>query len=85
MQSVSIEVVPLLPPQILRHEPHTIYTMVKQAIDTCSIDNPELLDAEARTLTYMSEQELSDYVQKHRELRHRMQVSGYCSTIADQV
>ena len=73
MQSVSTEVVQLLPPHILLNEPHTICTMVKQAIDTCSIENHELLDAEARTLTYTSEQELSEYAQKHRELRHRIQ------------
>ena len=84
MQSVGTEVVQLLPPHILRHEPHTICTMVKQAIDTCSIENHELLDAEARTLTYTLEQELSDYVQKHRELRHRMQVSGYPNIDAER-
>ena len=76
--------VQLLPPHILRQDPHTICTMVKRAIDTCFFENHELLDAEARTLTYTSEQALSDYVQKHREPRHRMQVSEYPNIEAER-
>lgn len=75
MQSLSESVVKLLPQHILRYDPHTICPLLKQAVDTSSIENHEMLDAEARSLHFKSGQELKDYVNRHRDVR--MQVSGY--------
>ena len=77
MQSLSTEVVQLLPPHILRYEPRAICATVEQAVDTCSMENHELLDAEARKLTFSADQDFKEYVKKHCDLRYRMQVSGY--------
>ena len=76
MQSLSPDVVKLLPPHILRYSPHNICTTIQQTVDTCSVENHELLDAEARTLKPMG-QDIHDYISKYRDLRHRMKVSGY--------
>ena len=52
MQSSSPDAVKLLPPHILRYDPPNICYIIKQTVDTCSVENHELLDAEARTLQY---------------------------------
>ena len=77
MQSLSPEVVKLLPTHILRHNPHNICATIKQTVDKCSVENHELLDAEARNLKYTTGQNITDYISKHRGIRHRMQVSSY--------
>ena len=77
MQSLSEGVVKLLPQHVLRYDPHGICTILKQAVDTSSIENHELLDAEARNLQYKSVQDLKEYINGHRDIWFRMQVSGY--------
>ena len=77
MQSLSPDLVKLPPPHILRYDPHNICQIIKQTVDTCAVKNHELLDAEARTLKYTTGQDINDYIPQHRDLRHRMQLSGY--------
>ena len=77
MQSLIGGVVKLLPQHVLIYDPHGICTILKQAVDTSSIENHELLDAEAGNLQYKAGQELKEYINGHRDIRYRMQVSRY--------
>ena len=77
MKSLTNNIIRLLPLHILRYDPHTIYSIIRQTTDTSSIDNHKLIDAEVRNLKYQHRQELTDYIAKHRELRHPIQVTGF--------
>ena len=84
MQSLTYKIIKLLPPHILRYDPHTICSIIRQTTDTSSIDNHELLDAEARNLKYRPRQELTDYIAKNHALRHPMQEAGFPNIEAER-
>ena len=83
MQSLTTDVIRILPPHVLRYDPHTICRIIRNAVDSSSTENHEILDAEARSIQFHPGTDATEYVNKHRELRYRMQVAKY-PNIADE-
>ena len=77
IQSLSEGVVQLLLQHVPRYDPYVICTIPKQAVITCTLENHEVLDAEARKRQSKVGQELKEYIKGYRDIRYRMQVSIY--------
>lgn len=82
--SLQPSIVERLPPTILRETPHEICNLIRMHIHESHIEEHEILDEEARCITFLPGTDFNTYVDKHLDIRQKMITVNYPNIIQER-